>query len=145
MPENAKGNNKNNGDGVVIKLGDIVYRADGLRGSVIAKAAGSGYVASYEGGKLEYFSANDLSNFWLIGKQIIGNKAPTEPMEQEVKDLQNQIAALRKQEQQLRKQIYRVKNQFYESWEADRLALQEERTEQNLLSKLRLNGDNEED
>lgn len=34
MPENAKGNNKNNGDGVVIKLGDIVYRADGLRGSV---------------------------------------------------------------------------------------------------------------
>lgn len=94
---------------------------------------------------MEHFSANDLSNFWLIGKQIIGNKAPTAPMEQEVKDLQNQIAMLRKQEQQLRKQIYRVKNQFFEDWEADRLALQEERTEQNLLSKLRLNGDNEED
>ena len=137
MPENAKGTNKNNGDGVVIKLGDIVYRADGLRGSVIAKAANNGYIASYEGGKMEHFSANDLSNFWLIGKQIIGNKAPTEPMEQEVKDLQNQIAVLRKQEQQLRKQIYRVKNQFYESWEADRLALQEERTEQNRAARLR--------
>ena len=145
MPENTKGNNKNNGDGVIIKLGDIVYRADGLRGSVIAKAANNGYIVSYEGGKLEHFSANDLSNFWLIGKQIIGNKAPTAPMEQEVKDLQNQIAVLRKQEQQLRKQIYRIKNQFYESWEADRLALQEERTEKNQLSKLRLNGDNEED
>lgn len=137
MPENAKGNNKNNGDGVVIKLGDIVYRADGLRGNVIAKAANNGYIASYEGGKMEHFSANDLSNFWLIGKQIIGNKAPTAPIEQEVKDLQNQIAALRKQEQQLRKQIYRIKNQFYESWEADRLALQEERTEQNRAARLR--------
>ena len=129
--------NKNNGDGVVIKLGDIVYRADGLRGSVIAKAANNGYIASYEGGKMEHFSANDLSNFWLIGKQIIGNKAPTAPMEQEVKDLQNQIAALRKQEQQLRKQIYRIKNQFYASWEADRLALQAERTEQNRAARLR--------
>lgn len=126
---------------VNINLGDIVYRADGLRGKVIAKAAGEGYIASYEGGKLEYFSAKDLSKFWLIGKTIIGNKASTEPLEQEVKDLQNQIAALRKQEQQLRKQIYRVKNQFFEDWEADRLALQAERTEQNQLSKLRLNGE----
>lgn len=130
MPEN-----KNNGDGVVIKLGDIVYRADGLRGSVIAKAANNGYIASYEGGKMEHFSANDLSNFWLIGKQIIGNKAPTEPMEQEVKDLQTQIAVLREREKQLRKQIYRIKNQFFENWEAEKLAMQEERTEQNRIAK----------
>ena len=122
---------------VNINLGDIVYRADGLRGKVIAKAAGEGYIASYEGGKLEYFSAKDLSKFWLIGKTIIGNKASTEPLEQEVKDLQNQIAALREHEKQLRKQIYRIKNQFYAGWEADRLALQAERTEQNRAARLR--------
>lgn len=116
---------------VNINLGDIVYRADGLRGKVIAKAAGEGYIASYEGGKLEYFSAKDLSKFWLIGKKIIGNKAPTLPMEKEVEDLQTQIAVLREREKQLRKQIYRIKNQFFENWEAEKLALQEERTEQN--------------
>ena len=85
---------------VNINLGDIVYRADGLRGKVIAKAAGSGYVASYEGGKLEYFNTKDLSKFWLIGKKIIGNKAPTLPMEKEVEDLQTHIAVLTEREKQ---------------------------------------------
>lgn len=120
---------------VNINLGDIVYRADGLRGKVIAKAAGSGYVASYEGGKLEYFNTKDLSKFWLIGKKIIGNKAPPLPMEKEVEDLQTQIAVLREREKQLRKQIYRIKNQFFENWEAEKLAMQEERTEQNRIAK----------
>lgn len=120
---------------VNINLGDIVYRADGLRGKVIAKAAGEGYIASYEGGKLEYFSAKDLSKFWLIGKTIIGNKASTEPLEREVENLQNQIAELRNREKILRKQIFRIENQFFENWEADRLAMQEERTEQNRIAK----------
>ena len=124
-----------NNQNIKINLGDIVYRADGLRGKVIAKAAGEGYIASYEGGKLEYFSAKDLSKFWLIGKKIIGNKAPTLPMEKEVEDLQTQIAVLREREKQLRKQIYRIKNQFFENWEAEKLAMQEERTEQNRIAK----------
>lgn len=116
---------------IKINLGDIVYRADGLRGKVIAQGASTGYVASYEDGTMEYFNTKDLGKFWLIGKTIIGNKASTEPLEREVENLQNQIAELRSREKILRKQIFRIENQFFENWEADKLALQEERTEQN--------------
>ena len=56
-------------------------------------------------------------------------------MEKEVEDLQTQIAVLREREKQLRKQIYRIKNQFFENWEAEKLAMQEERTEQNRIAK----------
>ena len=120
---------------IKINLGDVVYRADGLRGKVIAQGANTGYIASYEDGTMEYFNSKDLSKFWLIGKTMLGNKADATPLEDKVKKIQKQIATLHEKEPALRKQIFRLKNQMYESWEAEKLAMQEERTEENRNTK----------
>ena len=120
---------------IKINLGDVVYRADGLRGKVIAQGANSGYIASYEEATMEYFNSKDLSKFWLIGKTMLGNKADATPLEDKVKKIQKQIATLHEKEAVLRKQIFRLKNQMYESWEAEKLAMQEERTEENRNTK----------
>ena len=97
-------------------VGDKVISFTGLQGKIEKVFNGKDYILAYikyEDGKEEYITECDktqnFDSFYLIGKNVFGNKIEKE-------ELQKELAEIEDRKKLLRKQIWRLDNVMVEDW-----------------------------
>lgn len=97
-------------------VGDKVISFTGLQGKIEKVFNGKDYILAYikyEDGKEEYITECDktqnFDSFYLIGKNVFGNKIEKE-------ELQQELAEIEDRKKLLRKQIWRLDNVMVEDW-----------------------------
>lgn len=113
-------------------VGDKVISFTGLQGKIEKVFNGKDYILAYikyEDGKEEYITECDktqnFDSFYLIGKNVFGNKVEKE-------ELQKELAEIEDRKKLLRKQIWRLDNVMVEDWKEkknDRIKRDKETTE----------------
>lgn len=97
-------------------VGDKVISFTGLQGKIEKVFNGKDYILAYikyEDGKEEYITECDktqnFDSFYLIGKNVFGNKIEKE-------ELQKELAEIEDRKKLLRKQLWRLDNVMVEDW-----------------------------
>lgn len=97
-------------------VGDKVISFTGLQGKIEKVFNGKDYILAYikyEDGKEEYITECDktqnFDSFYLIGKNVFGNKIDKE-------ELQKELAEIEDRKKLLRKQLWRLDNVMVEDW-----------------------------
>lgn len=97
-------------------VGDKVISFTGLQGKIEKVFNGKDYILAYikyEDGKEEYITECDktqnFDSFYLIGKNVFGNKVEKE-------ELQKELAEIEDRKKLLRKQLWRLDNVMVEDW-----------------------------
>lgn len=97
-------------------VGDKVISFTGLQGKIEKVFNGKDYILAYikyEDGKEEYITECDktqnFDSFYLIGKNVFGNKIEKE-------ELQKELAEIEDRKKLLRKQLWRLDNVMIEDW-----------------------------
>ena len=97
-------------------VGDKVISFTGLQGKIEKVFNGKGYILAYikyEDGKEEYITECDktqnFDSFYLIGKNVFGNKIEKE-------ELHKELAEIEDRKKLLRKQLWRLDNVMVEDW-----------------------------
>lgn len=97
-------------------VGDKVISFAGLQGKIEKVFNGKDYILAYikyEDGKEEYITECDktqnFDSFYLIGKNVFGNKIEKE-------ELQKELAEIEDRKKLLRKQLWRLDNVMVEDW-----------------------------
>lgn len=113
-------------------VGDKVISFTGLQGKIEKVFNGKDYILAYikyEDGKEEYITECDktqnFDSFYLIGKNVFGNKIEKE-------ELQKELAEIEDRKKLLRKQLWRLDNVMVEDWKEkknDRIKRDKETTE----------------
>lgn len=101
---------------IKFNVGDKVISFTGLQGKIEKVFNGKDYILAYikyEDGKEEYITECDktqnFDSFYLIGKNVFGNKIEKE-------ELQQELAEIEDRKKLLRKQIWRLDNVMVEDW-----------------------------
>lgn len=101
---------------IKFNVGDKVISFTGLQGKIEKVFNGKDYVLAYikyEDGKEDYITECDkthnFDSFYLIGKNVFGNKVEKE-------ELQKELAEIEDRKKLLRKQIWRLDNVMVEDW-----------------------------
>ena len=99
-----------------IKKGDKVIRSDGLCGKVsLAHSDGTASV-KFENGETGLIREDLLMNYYLIGKNVIGNKISENDLKQKI-DFQREICKKENEKlDQLRKQLWYLQNRMLPDW-----------------------------
>lgn len=127
---------------IKFNVGDKVITYDGIQGRIVdichcQHCKDKGFfepIIEFENGQKTSITLSDVKNgcmaYYLIGKQVLGNKIEKE-------ELQKQLAELEDRKKLLRKQIWRLDNVMVEDWKEKRLQRKdrekesaEQRTEQ---------------
>ena len=113
-------------------VGDKVISFTGLQGKIEKVFNGKDYILAYikyEDGKEEYITECDktqnFDSFYLIGKNVFGNKIEKE-------ELQKELAEIEDRKKLLRKQLWRLDNVMVEDWKekkSDRIKRDKETAE----------------
>lgn len=97
-------------------VGDKVISFTGLQGKIEKVFNGKDYILAYikyEDGKEDYITECDkthnFDSFYLIGKNVFGNKIEKE-------ELQQELAEIEARKKLLRKQLWRLDNVMVEDW-----------------------------
>lgn len=117
---------------IKFNVGDKVISFTGLQGKIEKVFNGKDYILAYikyEDGKEEYITECDktqnFDSFYLIGKNVFGNKIEKE-------ELQQELAEIEDRKKLLRKQIWRLDNVMVEDWKekkSDRIKRDKETAE----------------
>lgn len=124
-------------DEIKFNVGDKVISFTGLQGKIEKVFNGKDYILAYikyENGKEDYITECDkthnFDSFYLIGKNVFGNKINKEELRQELADIEDR-------KKLLRKQLWRLDNVMVDDWKEKRLQRKdrekesaEQRTEQ---------------
>lgn len=101
---------------IKFNVGDKVISFTGLQGKIEKVFNGKDYILAYikyEDGKEEYITECDktqnFDSFYLIGKNVFGNKVEKE-------ELQKELAEIEDRKKLLRKQLWRLDNVMVEDW-----------------------------
>lgn len=101
---------------IKFNVGDKVISFTGLQGKIEKVFNGKDYILAYikyEDGKEEYITECDktqnFDSFYLIGKNVFGNKIEKE-------ELQKELAEIEDRKKLLRKQLWRLDNVMVEDW-----------------------------
>lgn len=101
---------------IKFNVGDKVISSMGLQGKIEKVFNGKDYILAYikyEDGKEEYITECDktqnFDSFYLIGKNVFGNKIDKE-------ELQKELAEIEDRKKLLRKQLWRLDNVMVEDW-----------------------------
>mgnify|MGYP004535720961 FL=1 len=101
---------------IKFNVGDKVISFTGLQGKIEKVFNGKDYILAYikyEDGKEEYITECDktqnFDSFYLIGKNVFGNKVEKE-------ELQKEFAEIEDRKKLLRKQLWRLDNVMVEDW-----------------------------
>lgn len=101
---------------IKFNVGDKVISFTGLQGKIEKVFNGKDYILAYikyEDGKEEYITECDktqnFDSFYLIGKNVFGNKIDKE-------ELQKELAEIEDRKKLLRKQLWRLDNVMVEDW-----------------------------
>lgn len=101
---------------IKFNVGDKVISFTGLQGKIEKVFNGKDYVLAYikyEDGKEDYITECDktqnFDSFYLIGKNVFGNKIEKE-------ELQKELAEIEDRKKLLRKQLWRLDNVMVEDW-----------------------------
>lgn len=101
---------------IKFNVGDKVISFTGLQGKIEKVFNGKDYILAYikyEDGKEEYITECDktqnFDSFYLIGKNVFGNKVEKE-------ELQKELAKIEDRKKLLRKQLWRLDNVMVEDW-----------------------------
>lgn len=101
---------------IKFNVGDKVISSMGLKGKIEKVFNGKDYILAYikyEDGKEEYITECDktqnFDSFYLIGKNVFGNKIDKE-------ELQKELAEIEDRKKLLRKQLWRLDNVMVEDW-----------------------------
>lgn len=101
-----------------VKVGDVLIRKDGLKGRVglIKDGDTRTICARYEDGTVEPLNLSCLSDYYLIGRTIVGHKCTVEELEQRIAEKDEEIQRIRQEKSQLRKQLWRLQEEMVEDW-----------------------------
>ena len=101
---------------IKFNVGDKVISFTGLQGKIEKVFNGKDYILAYikyEDGKEDYITECDkthnFDSFYLIGKNVFGNKIEKE-------ELQQELAEIEARKKLLRKQLWRLDNVMVEDW-----------------------------
>lgn len=101
---------------IKFNVGDKVISFTGLQGKIEKVFNGKDYILAYikyEDGKEDYITECDkthnFDSFYLIGKNVFGNKVEKE-------ELQKELAEIEDRKKLLRKQLWRLDNVMVEDW-----------------------------
>lgn len=101
---------------IKFNVGDKVISFTGLQGKIEKVFNGKDYILAYikyEDGKEAYITECDktqnFDSFYLIGKNVFGNKVEKE-------ELQKELAKIEDRKKLLRKQLWRLDNVMVEDW-----------------------------
>lgn len=101
---------------IKFNVGDKVISFTGLQGKIEKVFNGKDYILAYikyEDGKEDYITECDkthnFDSFYLIGKNVFGNKIEKE-------ELQKELAEIEDRKKLLRKQLWRLDNVMVEDW-----------------------------
>lgn len=110
---------------IKFNVGDKVITYDGIQGRIVdichcQHCKDKGFfepIIEFENGQRTSITLSDVKNgcmaYYLIGKQVLGNKIEKE-------ELQKQLAELEDRKKLLRKQIWRLDNVMVEDWKERR-------------------------
>lgn len=105
---------------IKFNVGDKVISFTGLQGKIEKVFNGKDYILAYikyEDGKEDYITECDkthnFDSFYLIGKNVFGNKIEKE-------ELQQELAEIEARKKLLRKQLWRLDNVMVEDWKERR-------------------------
>lgn len=105
---------------IKFNVGDKVISFTGLQGKIEKVFNGKDYILAYikyEDGKEDYITERDkthnFDSFYLIGKNVFGNKIEKE-------ELQQELAEIEARKKLLRKQLWRLDNVMVEDWKERR-------------------------
>lgn len=108
-------------DNLNIKIGDKVIRKDGLLGKVDIIIEDCFFVVQYENKSREsYPFPIDSSNFYLIGKTVLGNKIDEETLQRQLDEQYDIVKSEQARYDQLRKQMWYLKNRMVDDWKERR-------------------------
>ncbi len=110
-------------DKIKVKVGDTVIRKDGLKGKV-ENFFDKYPVVLFENNTSVWIKEENITDFYLIGHTVLGNKATEEEIESAIKCVDYQIEELKAKKKQLRKQLWRLREEMVEDWR-ERKALRE--------------------
>lgn len=101
---------------IKVKEGDVVIRADGLKGKAIINPDTHMEYVKFENGQVDLLDLASSNNYYLIGHTILGNKCTEEELEQRIAEKDEEVQQKKREKDQLRKQLWRLREEMVEDW-----------------------------